>query len=315
MALTATDVDSLTTTFIIPRSVQGYLNANPLWFRAKKRGIRYQGGTDVRSAIWHAPFVSGGAYQDRDTFSVANNPVSTHATYYLREYQLPISVSSRDMSINSGKAGVIDFVKGKTQHGKDSIADILGTDTQGSNSGGKELDGYGLMMSESSTYGGIAVADYTKWKAAINAAASNTMTILGLQGVLGETTFGGSQATLIVSNQSCYDKFSTFGDTVQRIIDTDMASVGIAQLNFRGVPWVVDSHVPGSGSGSTDNTVEFINENYNELWTDPARNFKVEKMARVAGEDVHRWQIWWAGNWVCRSRRHQGELTSVNPAL
>jgi hypothetical protein len=141
------------------------------------------------------------------------------------------------------------------------------------------------------------------------------MTVAKLQTVLGLCTFGASRPTLIASNQAGYDKFSTFGDTVQRIVDTDMASVGIAQLNFRGIPWVVDSHCPGSGGGSTDNVVEFLNEDYMQLWTAKGWDFKTEQMARVSTEAVQRWMVWWKGNWSYHSRRHLGELTSIDTNL
>lgn len=315
MALTIVDRNSFTTTFIIPRAVQNFFKSNALWFRLKRKGERFDGGQQLEAPIFYDKYVAGGSFRDRDNLNITNNQVITSAAYQLQEYYVPISVSDRDLAINAGKAQVLSFVKQKIAHGKDQIADILGTDTQGSNSDSKSLDGIGLIMSTSSTYGALAPADATTWKANITAAGSNTMTLARLQTVLGQCTFGASRPTLIFSNQAGYDKFSTFGDTVQRIIDTDMASVGIEQLNFRGIPWVVDSHSAGSGNGVTDNVVNFVNEDYLELWTSKAFDFKVEQMARIAGEAVQRWMIWWKGNIVCHSRRHQGQLTSLDTAL
>lgn len=315
MALTATDVDSLTTVFIIPRAVQNYFKANPFWFRLKRKGIRFEGGTEIRAPIFYDKLVAGGSYRDRQPLNTTNNTVITHAKFDLQEYYVHLSVSGRDKALNGGKAAVKNFAKLKMLHAKDQLADILGTDTQGSNGSGIDLDGLGLVMSAASTYGNVAPADVPTWKANILAATANTMSVAKLQTVLGQCTFGGSRPTLIASRQSVYDKFSTFGDTVQRIVDTDMASVGIAQLNFRGIPWVVDNHIPGSDGGATDNVVEFINEDYFELWIHDAYNFITEKLARVAGEDVDRWQILMKGNLIGHSRRHQGELTSIDPAL
>lgn len=315
MALAIVDRNAFTTTFIIPRAVQNFFKSNALWFRAKKKGQRFDGGQQIEAPIFYDKFVSGGAFEDRDALTVTNNQVVTAATYQLREYFVPISVSDRDMAINSGKAAVMSFVKQKINHGRDQIADILGTDTQASNSGGKELEGLGLAMSTSSTLGAVAPAAAPIWKANILAASSNIMTVLKLQTVLGQCTFGASRPTLIISNQACYDKFSTFGDTVQRIVDTDMASVGIAQLNFRGVPWVVDSHAPGGGGGATNNVVEFINEDYTQLWTAKGWDFKTEQMARTQSAAVQYYMVWWKGNWTYHSRRHLGELTSIDPNL
>jgi hypothetical protein len=315
MALSIVDRNAFTTTFIIPRAVQNFFKSNPLWFRLKRKGQRFDGGQQIEAPIFYDKFISGGAYEDRDTLTITNNQVVTSAFYQLREYFIPISVSDRDMAINSGKAAVLSFVKQKINHGRDGISDILGIDTQASNAGGKELEGLGLTLSTSSIYGGVAPADAIVWKANILAASANTMTILKLQTVMGQATFGASRPTLILSNQAGYDKFSTFGDQVQRIVDTDMASVGIAQLNFRGVPWVVDSHMAGSGGGSTNNVVTFLNEDYFQLWTSKGWDFKQEQMARIATESVQRWNIWWKGNLACHSRRHQGQLTSIDTNL
>lgn len=315
MALTIVDRNSFTTTFIIPRAVQNFFKSNALWFRLKRKGQRFDGGQQIEAPIFYAKYAAGGSFRDRDSLNINNNQVVTSATYQLQEYYVPISVSDRDLAINAGKAAILSFVKQKINHGKDDIADILGTDTQGSNTDAKSMDGFGLMMSASSTYANLAPADAPTWAANILAASANTVTLAKLQTVLGQCTFGASRPTLIISYQPGYDKFSTFGDTVQRIIDTDMSSVGIEQLNFRGIPWVVDSHSPGTGSGTTDGVASFINEDYLELWTSKAFDFKVEQMARIAGEAVQRWMLWWKGNIVCHSRRHQGQLTSFDPGL
>lgn len=294
---------------------QNFFKSNPAWFRFKRKGMRYQGGQQIEAPVFFDKLIAGGSFEDRDSLNITNNTVATSAVYKLREYHTAVSVSDRDMAINAGRAAILSFAKQKINHAKDNIADVLGADLQGSNSDGKSLEGFGLVMSTSSTMGNIAPADMVTWKANILAAGANTMTLARLQTVLGQCTFGASRPTIIYSNQACYDKFSTFGDTAQRIIDTDMASVGIAQLNFRGIPWVVDSHVAGSGGGVTDNIVEFVNEDYLEIWTSSDYDFKVEQLSRIPGEAVQRWEIWWKGNLVTHSRRHQGELTSIDTNL
>lgn len=315
MALTTVDRDALTTTFIIPTAVQNFLNTNPTWFRLHKKGQRFDGGRQIEQPIVNNKVTSGGAYRDRDSLVITNNQQVTSAVFQLQEYFVPISVSDRDVAINSGRAAVMEFAKLKVANAKDSIAEILGVALQASNASGIDLDGLGLTLSASSTYGGIAVADVPTWIAKVAAAAANTMTVAGLQGVLGGCTFGASRPTMMLGLQAAYDKFSTFGDTVQRIVDTDMASVGIAQLNFRGVPFVVDSHAPGTTPGANDHSVQFLNENYLTLWSHKVFNMKIEEMARIPTESVKRWMIWYKGNLICSSRRHQGILTSINPSL
>ena len=316
MAITnPVDVFALTTQKIIPRAVNIKYKSNGLWFRLHKKGERWDTGTQIEAPLFDGAVLAIQWYQDRETWTLPNNRMNVNAVYQMREAVAQVSVSGREEAMNKGPSAVLSFINMKLAHVKTGLADTFGTAMQGSNVSGKEFDGGGLLFSAASTYGGIAPADVPDWIAQIRNATSNTMTDLELQIVLGRCAQGETRTTILLSNQASQDKFSTFGTAAQVIVDQEMASIGIRHLNFRGIPWLVDSHVPGSGAGSTDNVVQFWNENYFQLWTTPGWDFKQEQYAKLPNEDVKRIGLLYKGNGVCHGRPYFGQLAQINPAL
>lgn len=316
MAITnPVDYAALTTQKIIPRAVNIKYKSNGLWFKLTKKGERWDGGTQVEAPIFDGAVLAIQWYQDRETWVLPNNRMNVNAVYQLREAVGQVSVSGREEAINKGASAVLSFINMKLAHVKTALADMFGTAIQGSNASGKEFDGGGLLFSASSTYGGIAPADVPDWIAQIRNATANTMTFLELQIVLGRSTQGDTRPDLIVSNQSGYDKFSTFGSTAQVIVDPDLASIGVRNLSFMGIPWMVDSHCPGSGAGTADNVVQFWNTNFFQMWTSPSFNFKQEPYGKLPNENVRRIGLLYAGNGVCHGRPYFGQLSQINTAL
>lgn len=292
-----------------------HYKSNGLFWRMHKKGYRWDTGTQIEAPLADAEVLATTWYQDRETFNLPNNRMLVNAVYQLREAIGQVSVSGREMAINTGRSAVASFAKTKMAHVKTAIGDMLGDALHGSNASGKEFDGFGLHLSAASTVGGIAPADVPDWIAQVSNAAANTFTLLGLQSLVGKCTQGDTRPTLLASNQATYDKFWTFGAAVQVIVDQEMASIGIRHLNFNGIPYIVDSHVPGSGSGSTDNQVDAINENYIELWVHPNYNFTQVKYSELPNEDVTRWGIKVKGNVIGSGRPYLGVYAQINPAL
>lgn len=309
------DVSAFTTQKIIERAVNIKYKSNGLWFKLLKKGERWDGGTQIEAPLFDGAVLAVQWYQDRETWVLPNNRMNVNAVYQLREAVGQVSVSGRDDAINRGKPAALNFINMKTAHVKAGLSDMFGTAIQGSNAGGKEFDGGGLLFSATSTYGGLAPADVPDWIAQIRNATANTMTDLELQIVLGRCTQGDTRPDLIVSNQACYDKFSTFGTAAQVIIDQELASIGVRNQSFRGIPWLVDSHTPGSGAGSTDNVVQFWNTGYFQMWTCPGWNFKQVAHPQLPNEDVKRISLLYKGNGVCQGRPYFGQLAQLNPAL
>lgn len=316
MALTYSQLASITHELIVPKAVDNVFNSNPLLFRFKERGIKYDGGRDIVIPLVYDDVNAVQAYEGSEVLSTEINDNITAAVYNWRQYSAFFGVTGREELINNGKNGIVNLLKTKQKVAELSLLDTLGTDLQGSNSTGKKLDGLGLTLSTSSTYGGIATADMSAWVAKQKTlATAGTLSLFELQQLQGKATIGADHPTVFVTRQSVYDKIWSLIQPDQRFTDATMAKAGFGGILFNGLPIVVDSHVPGSDGGSQDNYIEALNEAYLGLAIHSDVNFKTVPIPQVKDQDVKMVRIFFAGNLWCSARRMQGFISTIDPAL
>lgn len=316
MALTYSQLAAITHELIIPKAVDNVFNSNPLLFRFKERGIKYDGGRDIVQPLVYATVNAVQAYEGSEVLSTEINDNLTAAVYNWRQYSSFFGVTGREELINNGKNGIVNLLKTKQKVAELALLDTLGTDMQGSNSTGKKLDGLGLTLSTSSTYGGVAVADMAAWAAVQRTlAVAGTLTLFELQRLQGVATIGADHPTVFVTRQSVYDKIWSLCQPDQRFTDAAMANAGFGGIKFNGIPIVVDSHVSGSDGGSQNNFVQALNEAYIGLAIHSDVNFKTVPIPQVKDQDVKMVRTFFAGNLWCSARRMQGFISTVDPSL
>jgi len=316
MALTYSQLASITHELIVPKAVDNVFNSNPLLFRFKERGIKYDGGRDIVQPLVYDDVNAVQAFEGSEVLSTEINDNLTAAVYNWRQYSAFFGVTGREELINNGKNGIVNLLKTKQKVCELSLLNQLGTDLQASNSGGKSLDGLGLTLSTTSTYGGIATADMAAWKAkTVTLATTNTLALFDMQKLQGNCTIGADHPTVWVTRQSVYDKIWSLLQPDQRFVDTAMGNAGFGGIKFNGLPIVVDSHVPGSDGGATDNGIEALNEAYIGLAIHSDVNFKTVPIPQVKDQDVKMVRIFFAGNLWCSARRMQGFNFAIDPAL
>lgn len=316
MALTYSQLASITHELIVPKAVDNVFNSNPLLFRFKERGIKYDSGRDIVQPLVYDDVNAVEAYEGAQVLSTELNDNLTAAVFNWRQYSAFFGVTGREEIINGGKQGVINLLKTKQKVAELSLLNQLGTDLQGSNSGGKSLDGLGLVLSTSSTYGGIAVADMAAWAAKQQTlGTAGTLTLFEMQKLQGKATIGADHPTVFVTRQSVYDKIWSILQPDQRFVDTKMAEAGFGGIKFNGLPIVVDSHVSGSDGGTQDNYIEALNEAYIGLAIHSDVNFKTIPIPQVKDQDVKMVRILFAGNLWCSARRMQGFISTIDPNL
>ena len=315
MALSYSQLASITHELIVPKAVDNVFNSNPLLFRFKERGIKYDGGRDIVIPLVYDDVNAVEAYEGAQVLSTEINDNLTAAVFNWRQYSAFFGVTGREELINNGKNGVVNLLKTKQKVCELSLLNQLGTDLQGSNSGGVSLDGLGLTLSTSSTYGGIAVADMAAWAAKAQTITANTLTLFDMQKLQGQTTIGADHPTVFVTRQSVYDKIWSLIQPDQRFVDKTMGEAGFGGIKFNGLPIVVDSHVTGSDGGGTNNQLQALNEAYVGLAIHTDVNFKTVPIPQVKDQDVKMVRIFFAGNLWCSARRMHGMISTIDPAL
>ena len=321
MSLTYTNLTSLTERHIKPYIVDNVYNSQALLMRLKKKGIKVRGGSSIQVPIMHAALTSGTSFNGSDTWSAPTADVAqfTNADFAWKEYVVPFAVSHRLAFVqNQGDEAQVDYleavIKGATQEMSEQLSDGLFSD--GTTNSSKVITGLLALMSTTSTYGGIAVADAAVWKAKAGTLTNaGELTIADLQALWGQCTVGSDMPTLSITTQAVFDKYASLLEPQRRYVNTDKANAGFPTLEFMGKPVMVDNHTPGTGSGTADSYWFLLNEKYVSLFTKDGQDMNVEKVpAQVTSMD-HFYKIYWAGNLACENRRMFGYIATIDPGI
>ncbi len=316
MTLSIGQLASFTQNYIVPKAVENVFSSNPLLYRLREKGIKYTGGLEYRIPLAHTATGSAGAFEGYDLLATAANDQFTSAVVPLRQHYATVTVSGREELMNSGKEAILDLMEMKRQMAEMTIEDNLGTGLQGSNTSGKDLDGLALALVASGTYLGVSASDMSTWAAKVpSLLAAGTLTKFEIQRLIGQCTIGADKPTVLVTRQSVFDKIWGLWEGQQRFEDGAMADAGFQSMRINGIPLVVDSHVTGSDASSQTNWLEALNERYLFLLTHKDCNFKVVPIPAQKDQDVKMVRIMWAGNLGCSSRRSQGALKTIDPAI
>jgi len=315
MALPTTVLETLTHKYIDPTLADNAYDSNPVLMRLRQKGVRKSIGLQVQLGVIYAKG-RGGSYAGFDTHDVRPKAKKTSALFDLKLYEEPVVYSGEEMLKNTGPEAVIDHIETEWQIADLNIADNLGTGIFGDGTGnnGKDMVGFKAMLSTASTYGEIAVADFSGWVAQIDS-STTTLTYATITKQIGTQTVGKDKPTLIISNQGCLDKAKTLFQPQQRFQDDGLLKAGFDNILMDGIPWTVDSHAPGSGYGTADNYIIFANERYLFFYIHPDRDFKRDPIQKPINQDAYIGHVYYAGAFACNNRRMQGAMTTINPSL
>ena len=234
------------------------------------------------------------------------------AEYNWKQIQEPIRISRLEMLKNSGDAAKIRLIEAKTKIADKNIRENLGYGlfSDGTEYSSKILTGFGAMISASSTYGGVAVADMADWaaKVAANGGTARPVTLALMQYVYGLCTEDNDHPTMLTAKQAIYDQVWSLYQPHQRLMSEGMSKLGFSNvLEFNAVPFIVDSH-------NADGEILFLNEDYVQLAVHKDENLRSETIERMETSASMLARIFWAGNVVCSNRRYQGKLDDLSYA-
>jgi hypothetical protein len=312
MALDYTNLNALTQDYIRPQLQDNIFNKYPILQRLRKKlDMNQRGGTFITQPIIYAKKTSKGTYSGWDTLLTAVNDSFTGVTYNWGHYYCNMGISYTDELKNAGKAKVISLLDSERKTAETTLADKMTTDIFAATSVTNGIQGFPLMLDDSSTdYAGINIGDFSGWAASIDS-TSTTMTIGLLQGKFSDCSDGNETPTLIVSNYDTYDKYYLLLEPKPEFrVQKENYS-----LKFQGADWIIDKACPGSGSGTADNDIEFINENFIQFYVHPDDNFKVHPWLNPVNQQGRITRVTWSGQLGTNNRRRHGALEAINPAL
>jgi hypothetical protein len=276
MALTYDQITAITEKKFIPKLVDNIFNAHVLLKRLKAKEKPQSGGDKVLVPVNYAKTSASGWYQ---------------------------GVTRRDELRNMGDAAIINFVKSKVEIAEKTIRDKLSTGVYNVGTDSKQIQGLRLLLSTSSTYGGINQSTYAWWAAQVDS-STTTLTLAAMQAMYGDCGEGTDYPDLIVGDQDMFDRYHALLTPQQRFASEDEARGGFKSLLFNGTPVVVDA---SCSSGD----MMFLNLDYLDLYPHKDENFRLEPFTKPINQNVKVAKVFWMGVLAASNSRRFGLLDAI----
>jgi hypothetical protein len=310
-------VTALSRRLILPRITDNVYNSNVLfyrWYHANK--FAQQGGTQIEAPLMYKPMAAGGAYQGYQLLNVTPTDSIQNGAWAWKQYYSPVTVDGLTLLRADSPLAIADFIATQLKQAEMDLSDQLGTGLWSDGTNAIAIDGVIEAVdagSVASTYGGITRSGNTWWQAQIDS-STTTLSLEALQNLFGSTQQGGRAPTIIMSTQANYNRYWNLNLAPQQFPvqpggkDMQLAQAGFENLLFNGVPWLVDSHIPTTG---TEGNIFFLNEDYVEMIVSTRGDFHLQPFQTPVNQDAMTALLLWAGNLVFTNVQRQGKFTAI----
>lgn len=307
MALTWTNIDSITTRKFIPLLADNIYKSNPLFLLLNSKGrIVLDGGRSIVEPVLYDKQPSG-SYAQFGTLDVTPKEIITDLELQYRLYYAAATVSEHDLLKNYGTSRVMDFLAAQMQNMEATLKDLLGTEIVKASPGANDIDSLAVAVADANSYAGIdrtATPGSTFWKAQVKDLASAEPSFVEFQKMYGLGTQGDTSPDLIILTQKVFDKLWALSLPQQRYSDGDEVTVGWPYIRFNRARIMVDSHIPSG-------VAYFLNTDYVKLIVHSLRDFSFTGWMTGINQDARTGRVHWAGNLVVNNPRFQGRMFNI----
>ena len=220
---------------------------------------------------------------------------------------------------------MIDLMEGRLQVAESSMMNLLsdGIYSDGTGSGGKEIDGLAAMLPvdpTTGTYGNINSATWAFWRnATSDQTAANGLDSTKIQGywntLWASLNRGADRPDLIVVDNTVWKAYVESLQADQRFSNTSSADAGFTTVKFFDADVVLDggmySNTTVTGAAGTPaGTAFFINSRY--MFYRPHRDRNMVPLSPnrryATNQDAEVQILAWAGNMTCSGRMFHGRF-------
>lgn len=277
----------------------------------------FSGGTQILQELSFDQNANGGFYSGYDILPVGVSDVISAAQYNIKQAACPVIMSGLEMLQNSGKERMIDLMDSRLSVAEATMANIIsgGLYSNGTGSGGKEIDGLAAAIPVDPTtgvYGGIdrATAIGTFWRSKIsNQTAANGLDPTKIQGywngLWAQLVRGTDRPDLIMCDSAVWAVYLQSLQALQRFTQAETGALGFPSLKYMDADVVLDG---GIGGFCPTGTAFFLNTDYLFYRPHSARNMvPLSPNKRYAtNQDAEVQILAWAGNMACSNSGQQG---------
>jgi hypothetical protein len=302
-------------------------NNNAILKRMSSKGRikTFSGGYKILQELSFAENTNAGWYSGYDILPTQASDVISAAEYNIKQAAVPCVISGLEQLQNSGKEQMIDLMESRLQVTEATLSNLLtgGLYSDGTGSGGKEIDGLNKAVPVDPTaaaYGGIDGSVYTFWQNAVsNQTAANGLDPTKIQAywnlLWSQLVRGMERPDLIMVDGTVWNTYIASLQAQQRFTNTNSADAGFMSVKFMDADVVLDGGIyNGSlGSGVQAGTAYFLNTNYLHYRPHASRNVVPLSPNRryATNQDAEVQIIAWAGNLTTSGRMFQGRYDAV----
>lgn len=275
----------------------------------------FSGGHKILQELSFAENGNSGWYSGYDILPTGASDVISAAEYDIKQAAVPVVMSGLEMLQNSGKEKMIDLMESRLTVAESTLANLMSTGlySDGTASGGKQVDGLNAAVPldpTTGTYGGIDRSTWTFWQSQIsNQTAANGLDATKIQGywnaLWATQCRGNDRPDLIMVDSTVWATYMASLQTLQRFAQPDVGNLGFPSLKFMDADVILDGGIGGSCPAGTG---FFLNCDYIHYRPHSARNMvPLSPNKRYStNQDAEVQILAWAGNLTTSGSQFQG---------
>jgi hypothetical protein len=272
----------------------------------------FSGGYKILQELSFAENTNGGWYSGYDILPVGVSDVISAAEFNIKQAAVPVVISGLEMLQNAGRERMIDLMEARLTVAESTLANLIsgGLYSDGTGSGGKEIDGLDAAVPldpTTGTYGGIDRATWTFWRSQVASGTAGTIQA-DMNGLWAACTRGMDRPDLIMCDNTFWEAYMASLQAQQRFTSPETGNLGFPTIKFMDADVCLDG---GIGGFCPTGTAFFLNSDYLHYRPHSARNMvSLSPNRRYAtNQDAEVQILAWAGNLTCSGAQFQGRLT------
>lgn len=323
MAFNRTYLESVTQKHIVPRMADAVFKGCPMaYYLRENHTIKLAGGRNIVLPLVikeaNASWWDGVDVADLEVVEPEQS-----AQFDWKWLRVMVTIPEVDIWKNNGEDGVINILDSRREWAELTLIENLSDGIYGTNSSNsKQLDGLQNLFGASATsYGDLLDTDVDDFAGASwlssnpTLLTANTLDEEEMRRMRGGVTRGASKPNLGTCGFPVYNTIWRLAQNDQRFGQTDKADLGFDHVIFEKMPIIPDEHAAGSGYGSTDNVLYFLNMDYIQFFCHEQVAFTSRVFDPIPQQNVYVMGVYLGCNLTTNNRRMHAYTSAVNPSL
>jgi hypothetical protein len=321
VAFSRGNLESLTHKHIVPKLADATFKGSPFayWIR-ENRQVKLGGGMNIVLPL----VIKQGNSRWYDTGDVSDIEVlepfnSAQANWFWLE--VPGALYETDIDKNGGPDGVINILEATREWLQETMTEALSSMLYATNaSTPKQSPGLQDLYGASGTsYLGLLDTDLSSpasWLTSIvSPLVSGTLDEHEMRRMRGTVTRGASRPNFGLCNFPVYNKIWKLVQQDQRFGMEKIAKIGFDHVMFEDMPIMPDEHASGSGYGTADNWLMFLNMDHIQLYVHENKAFAVRVYDPLPQQQAWIMKILLGASFVTDNRRTHAVMKTINPSV